>query len=238
MDMDWWMEPALYLLSPKLASALLEYRYVSLNASFDIAHVFGYKGSMHAWTAAYGGRPFGCCDGKGGYEDCLEQHVTGDIAFSAWQYFQATRNVTWLQQRGWPLLAHIADFFMSRITPVPSLTYSGAYSIKSVLPVDEWCVGTGCGCETPGVDDDAQMNGAAKASLIAAARAAEVLDLQSNLTTLLGSKLLFSSTLPTDITTSLLPARARMAGAATITPRRTRYAPRTSCCSPTPSARF
>jgi hypothetical protein len=43
-----------------------------------IAATFGYDGTMVAWTAAYQGRPFGCCSGKGGYEDCLEQHVTGD----------------------------------------------------------------------------------------------------------------------------------------------------------------
>ncbi len=187
MDMDFWMAPSLYLLSPKLAEALLEYRFLSLNASFDIARIFGYAGSMHAWTAAYQGRPFGCCAGVGGYEDCLEQHVTGDIAFAAWQYYLATRDKAWLLARGWPLLSHIADFFMSRVYPAPSAAYKGKYSIKGVLPVDEWCVDSGCGCESPGVDDDAQMNGVAKASLIAASKAAVILGRASNVTSLWGA---------------------------------------------------
>jgi hypothetical protein len=44
-----------------------------------------------------------------------------------------------------------------------------------VLPIDEWSVGAGCGSETPGVDDDAQMNGVVKASLLLAAAAARAL---------------------------------------------------------------
>lgn len=169
MDMDWWMQPALYLLRPELARATQEYRFRSLNASRDIAAVFGYNGSMLAWTAAYKGRPFGCCAGKGGYEDCLEQHVNGDAAFAAWQYYAATGDLVWLAQRGMPLLQALAEFHMSRVTAVPS----GGYTILGVLPIDEWCVGSGCGCETPGVADDAQMNAVAILSL-RLARAATV----------------------------------------------------------------
>lgn len=72
MDMDWWIEPTLALLSPPLARALLEYRFISLNSSAVIARTFGYSGAMYAWTAALQGRPFGCCSGHGSYEDCKD----------------------------------------------------------------------------------------------------------------------------------------------------------------------
>jgi trehalose/maltose hydrolase-like predicted phosphorylase len=132
--------------------------------------LFGFKGAMFAWTAAYEGRAFGCCNGTGAWEDCLEHHVTPAVGFAAWQYYQATHNVTWLRQRGYPLLQEIAEFLMSRVT-----SKGNDYWITGVLPIDEWCADSGCGCSFPGVDNDAEMNGASIASLLAAARAAEIL---------------------------------------------------------------
>lgn len=90
---------------------------------------------------------------------------------SAWQFFAATGNVSWLAEVGFPILAGAADFALSRVSPPPPssadlIPPSLLFSVRGVLPIDEWCVGSGCGCETPGVDDDAQMNGVTKASLL------------------------------------------------------------------------
>lgn len=173
MDQDWWMLPGLTLLAPSLAASVLQYRADALaSTGAHLATLFGYNGTMAAWTAAYKGRPFGCCSGHGAYEDCLEQHVTGDIAWSAWQYYAASGNRSWLAGTGWPMLQGIADFHLSRVAPTPD----GNYTVNGVLPIDEWCVGSGCGCETPGVNDDAQMNGVTRAALLKAAQAAGVLD--------------------------------------------------------------
>jgi hypothetical protein len=49
------------------------------------------------------------------------------------------------------------------------------FHVNGVLPIDEWSVGSGCGSEKPGVNDDAQMNGVVKASLLLAAEAARIL---------------------------------------------------------------
>lgn len=66
----------------------------------------------------------------------------------------------------------------------------------------EWCVGSGCNCETPGVEDDAQMNAVAKLNLKLAAAAAQV---RSNI----GSATLLerdvSESLPPTIARSLVP---------------------------------
>jgi trehalose/maltose hydrolase-like predicted phosphorylase len=45
------MMPALLPFYPSHAANLLRYRYNSLNESNKIARVFGYNGSMFAWTA-------------------------------------------------------------------------------------------------------------------------------------------------------------------------------------------
>ena len=195
MDMDLWMAPYLYLTQPELARSALEYRFLSLNASRVLATRAGYKGAMFAWTAAYQGHAFACCSMHGSLENCLEQHVTGDVAINAWQYYAATGDKQWLRDRGMPLLEAIAQFHVSRVTARrPAIKASNTsttattgtasfaphavadaatiYDINGVLPVDEWCVGSGCGCESPGVNNDAQMNAAAKLSLRFAAEAA------------------------------------------------------------------
>ncbi len=182
MDADWWMEPALVFLAPPLAASILEYRFNSLPVMRELAVKFNfgaYGGAMAAWTSAYLGNPYGCCSATGGYEDCLEGHVSGDIAFSAWQYYSATGDEAWLARVGWPLLAGIADYHLGRVTPAPPASAAQVgdtpFHVLNVLPIDEWSVGSGCGSESPGVQDDAQMNGVVKASLLLAGAAARVL---------------------------------------------------------------
>ena len=186
MDAEWWVMPSLLLMHPNIAASMLQYRFESLPVMRRLATLFGYGaygGAMAAWTAAHDGHPFGCCSGPGGeYEDCLEHHVTGDIAFAAWQFYSATHNDTWLATVGAPLLSALADFHLARVTPAPpssGTAVAAEYHVRGVLPVDEWCVDSGCGCETPGVDDDAQMNAVTRASLLLAARAAAALHNES-----------------------------------------------------------
>lgn len=182
MDADWWIEPPLYFLAPPLAASILQYRFNTLPVMKGLAKLFGFDafgGAMAAWTAAYLGNPFGCCSAKGGYEDCLEHHISGDIAFSAWQYFSVTGDLGWLGSVGWPLLAGIADYHLGRVTPQPPMDPASvgntSFHVVGVLPIDEWSVGSGCGSENPGVEDDAQMNGVVKASLLLAGAAARAL---------------------------------------------------------------
>jgi len=87
--------------------------------------------------------------------------------------------VEWLRAVGWPLLSATADYHLARVSPPPpasaALVGDTPFHVLNVLPIDEWSVGSGCGSETPGVADDAQMNGVVKASLTLAAAAARVL---------------------------------------------------------------
>ena len=168
--------PGLYFLAPQLAETMLQFRFASLRTEAAIAALFGYNGSMVAWTAGYEGRLYGCCEATGGYEDCLEQHVTGAVAWAAWQMYASSGNTSWLSSTGYPILSAAADFHASRV----SSTGNGSYSVRGVLPMDEWCVGSGCGCESPGVDDDAETNAVVRLSLLLAARAAEVLGVDND----------------------------------------------------------
>ncbi|CAF1535077.1 unnamed protein product, partial [Adineta steineri] len=161
-DMDWYMMPALLPFYPSHAANILRFRYNSLEESNNIAKIFGYNGSMFAWTASYFGRPQGCCDGKGGWENCIEQHITGDVAVAVQMYYYATRDKLWLQNIGWPLLRDIARFWSSRITKTNNITYS----INGIMPVDEWCDNTQSKCGDIGVNNAIQTNAVAVVSLI------------------------------------------------------------------------
>ncbi|CAF4371306.1 unnamed protein product [Rotaria socialis] len=160
-DMDWYMMPALLPFYPSRAESLLRYRYNSLDASNNIALRFGYNGSMFAWTAAYLGRAEGCCDGKGGWELCIEQHITGDVAVAVQMYYYATKDDIWLENIGWPLLRDIAKFWSSRVTKTNNVTYS----IEKVMPVDEWCDNDQTKCGDIGIDNAIQTNAVAIVSL-------------------------------------------------------------------------
>jgi trehalose/maltose hydrolase-like predicted phosphorylase len=204
--MDWYDLPPMRFIHPAGATALVNCRYDSLPAARKIANLFGYPAlpgsptasAMYAWTAGYRGEAFGCCGGPGKFEDCLEQHATGDIAASAWWEWLVTGDRTWLKERGWPILEAVAEFTLARVTPTPpaALQATGGawragladgYSVVGVLPVDEWCVFSGCGCEDPGVTDDAQTNAVIALSLRYAEAAAAELGLASNRTALYGA---------------------------------------------------
>jgi trehalose/maltose hydrolase-like predicted phosphorylase len=103
----------------------------------------------------------GCCDGKGAWEDCLEQHVTGDVAVAVRMYYYATQDRLWLENIGWPLLRDIARFWSSRITKTDNMTYS----INKIMPVDEWCDNTQTKCGSVGINNAIQTNAVAVASL-------------------------------------------------------------------------
>ncbi|UJR22365.1 hypothetical protein I4U23_025427 [Adineta vaga] len=171
MDMDWYMMPALLPFYPSIAANIIRYRYNSLEESRKIAQTFGYKGSMFAWTASYFGRPQGCCDGKGGWELCIEQHVTGDVSVAVQMYYYATRDRIWLENIGWPLLRDVADFWSSRTNK----TNKEIYSINGIMPVDEWCDNTESKCGDIGVNNAIQTNAVAVVSLLYATEVGNML---------------------------------------------------------------
>jgi hypothetical protein len=45
----------------------------------------------------------------------------GDIAFAVQQFYRLTGNTTWLRAVGFPLLQGIAEFWVSRVEPNPSV---------------------------------------------------------------------------------------------------------------------
>ncbi|MFJ8926887.1 discoidin domain-containing protein [Streptomyces sp. NPDC102364] len=162
-DAETWMYPSLLATRPELAKPVLEYRYRTRDAAADNALKTSQKGFMYPWTSASSGSLWKECQSWNPPHCVTQNHLQGDIALAAWQYYQATGDRTWLRERGWPLLKGLATYWSSRVTPNEK---DGTYSIKDVAGPDEY---------SNGVDDGVYTNAVAATSLRDATKAAALL---------------------------------------------------------------
>lgn len=160
-DAETWMFPALLADRPELARPVLEYRYRTREAAADNALKTSVKGLMYPWTSASRGALWTECQSWFPPHCVTQNHLQGDIALAAWQYYLATGDRAWLRSRGWPLLKGLAQYWTSRVTK----NADGSYSIKDVAGPDEY---------SNGVDDGVYTNAVAATALRSAARAARL----------------------------------------------------------------
>jgi len=162
-DCETWMYPPLLMLHPDLARSALQYRLDRRHSAAAIAKRNGYGGYEFPWESAFSGEEVqGTSWGKIGRWGKYELHISGDIAYAAYQYWSASGNVSWLATDLEPLLRGIADFWVSRVTH----GVDNKYHILSVMPPDEY--------HYP-VDDSIVTNVVARITLQAASEAAKVL---------------------------------------------------------------
>lgn len=109
-DADTWVYPSILALHPSYASAINNYRTRLLPQAIENAKFYNYSGALYPWTS---GR-FGNCTGTGVCKD-YQYHLNTDIALAHWQYFQSTRDVSWLREKGWPVIKNVADMFAAYV---------------------------------------------------------------------------------------------------------------------------
>jgi trehalose/maltose hydrolase-like predicted phosphorylase len=143
-----WMYPALLLWHPKIAQSLLQYRINNVQTAERKALSYNksYTGAMFPWESAATGSevcPSWASTGQ------LEQHITGDIAIAAQQFWYATNNRTWLRLAFPGLLKETAQFWTSRVewegdggSDHDGDGDGGAIAhINHVIPPDEYATG-------------------------------------------------------------------------------------------------
>jgi trehalose/maltose hydrolase-like predicted phosphorylase len=163
-DAETWMYPSLLAQHPDLAAGMNAYRYQRLPQAEQHAVATGYQGARFPWESALDGTEQIPPPVSVNSEGLYEQHITADIALAQWQYYLATGDKLWLQQRGWPVLSNAAAFWASRAVKGAD----GSYHINGVTGPDE---------ENPDVNDEAYTNVGAKTTLQNAIKAAHVLAL-------------------------------------------------------------
>ena len=153
--------PILNYRMPEITRSLLLYRYRRLGEARAAARSAGFQGAMFPWQS-----------GSDGQEETqelnlnprsqrwvpdntyLQRHVGSAIAYNAWQYFQVTRDVEFLQAYGAELILDIARFWSSIVNFNDE---RGRYEIRGVMGPDEFHEGYP-GSSAPGLNNNAYTN--------------------------------------------------------------------------------
>ncbi|MCG9891306.1 MAG: beta-phosphoglucomutase [Thermosynechococcaceae cyanobacterium MS004] len=143
-DTEIFILPFFTFTQPDTAKRLLNYRYHTLEGARRKALNYGYKGAMYAWESADTGdevTPRWSLPNQPYAEDvriwCRDQeiHISADIAFAIWQYWQATQDDPWLRDYGAEIILDTAIFWSSR---VDLNIKSERYEIREVIGADEY----------------------------------------------------------------------------------------------------
>ncbi len=123
-DTEIFILPFFTFTQPAIARSLLNYRYDTLPGARRKAAHSGYKGAMFAWESAATGdemtpqwslssdpyvEPVRIWNGE------REIHISADIAYAVWQYWQATGDDLWMRDRGAEIILDTALFWLSRV---------------------------------------------------------------------------------------------------------------------------
>lgn len=140
-DTETYMVPFFIHTHPPAARALLEYRYHTLDAACRKALAAGFRGAMYPWESADTGdetTPEAMIAPSGEILKIrngeMEVHVTADIAFAIWQYWQSTEDKDFFVNCGAEILLQSARFWASRGEMEPD----GFYHIRHVIGPDEY----------------------------------------------------------------------------------------------------
>jgi len=154
---------------PPTARALLAYRYRTLPQARAKAARYGYQGALYPWESADTGDEVtpAFIDLPDGTTLSIltgmqEHHISADVAWATWQYWQATGDDEFLVAMGAELLVETARFWASRTRHGDD----GRHHIDEVIGPDEY---------HEGVDDNAYTNVLAGWTLRTAAEACALL---------------------------------------------------------------
>jgi kojibiose phosphorylase len=142
-DTDIFIVPFLAFTQPALARNLLTYRYHTLPGARRKARAAGHEGAMYAWESASTGDEvtprwlpgpqaeelvrIWCGD--------IELHITADIAYAVWRYWQVTGDDDWMRRYGAEIVLDTAVFWDSRAEWNGG---RGCYEICDVIGPDEY----------------------------------------------------------------------------------------------------
>ena len=134
--------PMLTLRRPELTRALLLYRYRRLDAARAAARAEGLAGAMFPWQSGSDGREetplelFNVRNESWMPDNSRRQrHVGLAVAYSVWQYYQATADTDFLLKYGAEMLVEVARLFASLAVYDPA---DDRFDISGVMGPDEY----------------------------------------------------------------------------------------------------
>lgn len=143
-DTEVFILPYFLYTDPQIARNLVKYRYHTLNGARKKARDNGYRGAMYPWESAVTGEeetpewgPVDIVTGTPTYiwTGKIEQHITADVAYGVWHYYQATSDQEYMDKYGYEILFETATFWASRLEWNDE---AGKYHICDVIGPDEY----------------------------------------------------------------------------------------------------
>jgi beta-phosphoglucomutase len=143
-DTEIFILPFFIYSQPEIARNLISYRYHTLEGARRKAKHYGYRGAMYAWESAVTGdevTPRWSLPSDYYGEDiriwCRDReiHISADIAYAAWYYWQITGDDEWMRDRGAEIILDTAIFWGSRVEFNPQFE---RYEIRGVIGADEY----------------------------------------------------------------------------------------------------
>lgn len=134
--------PLLTLRRPELTRSLLRYRHRRLDQARAAARAAGLAGAMFPWQSGSDGReetPTELLNPRTGQwmpdNSRLQRHVGLGVAYSVWQYYQATEDIQYLIDSGAEMVVEVARLFASLAVHDP---VADRFDIVGVMGPDEF----------------------------------------------------------------------------------------------------
>lgn len=144
-DTEIFILPYYMMTQPETARTLLEYRYKNLYGARKKALENGYEGAMYPWESAWidDGETtplWGAADVVTGetlkiLTGIIEQHISADIAFAIWSYYQVTADESFMERCGYEMIFDTARFWADRVEWNDT---EMRYEINDVIGPDEY----------------------------------------------------------------------------------------------------
>jgi trehalose/maltose hydrolase-like predicted phosphorylase len=143
-DTEIFLLPVHIFTSPEIAKKLLLYRYHLLAGARKKAMENGFKGAMYPWESADTGEEvtpkWGGVDIETGeqvriWSGDLELHITCNVVYSIWQYFQATDDYNFMYDFGLEIMLDTSRFWNSRLEYNKT---EDRYEINDIVGPDEY----------------------------------------------------------------------------------------------------
>jgi alpha,alpha-trehalase len=155
--------PLLNLRMPLLTKTLLRYRYRRLREARQAAREAGFKGAMFPWQSGSDGREesqrihLNPRSGRWTPDiTYLQRHISANVAYCVWKYFQVTGNPEFMTLYGAELFLEIARFWASLAEYKEA---EDRYEIRGVMGPDEFHTAyPGQEESSPGLNNNAYTN--------------------------------------------------------------------------------
>lgn len=141
-DVEIFMLPFYLHTQPEIARSLLLYRHHTLDGARNRAQALGFRGASYAWESTVTGEDVTPTEivlkttqkSIPIFTGTQQVHVTADVAYGVWRYFDATQDTDFMRDAGAEILIETARYWVMRAAP----DSAGVYHIRGVVGPDEY----------------------------------------------------------------------------------------------------